>query len=81
MLHVYEIQRAINDLVAKLCKAMLNPDMHKEICGHMHALLYETPSVHGVGELEQSPCGILITPSLFHEEEHNGLVMLHVDSP
>ena len=39
-------------------KAMLNLDMHKEICGHMQALIYEPARMHGVGELER---GLLIT--------------------
>ena len=50
-------------LVAKICKATLNPNMHKDIYGHMQALLYETPSVHGIGELERPPCKTPIPPS------------------
>ena len=38
VLHFYEGQRAINELVVKICKAMLNQDMQEEICGHMQAL-------------------------------------------
>ena len=60
-------------MVAKICEAMLNLDMHEEICGHMQGMLYEPSSVHGVGELEQPPCRTWIPPSLCHEKDHNAI--------
>ena len=45
----------------------------------MQALLYKPPCVHGVGELEWPPCKTPIPPSLHHEEDHNDLVVLHMD--
>ena len=39
VLHVYEGQHAINELVAKLHDAMRNPDMREELSATMQALL------------------------------------------
>ena len=80
VLHVYEGRRAINDLVAKICKSMMHLGMQEETCGHMQALLYESPKAHRIGELELPLCRCPIPPSLRHEEKHHGLVMMHVDS-
>ena len=52
VLHVYEVQREINELVANICNAILNLDMHKEICDHIQALICEPPSLHGLRELD-----------------------------
>ena len=81
MLRVYEGQREVNDFVAKLCKEMLNSDTHGKLSGHMQALLYDPTSVLGVGELERPPCRTLISPSSRHEEEDDGLIMMHENSP
>ena len=67
----------VEALVANLCKAMLNPDMHDKLCGHMQALVYDPTSM----PRERPPCKTLITPSLHHEEEGDGFIMMHEDSP
>ena len=41
VLHVYEGQRTSNDLIAKLCEAIRNPNMREEIGATMQALLYD----------------------------------------
>ena len=42
--------------------------------------LYESTLAARERGLEWPPCRTLISPSSCHEEEHNGLVMMHVDS-
>ena len=67
-------------MIAKLNETLENLDMHEEICGHMHALLYESPSLHEVEELERPPCRTPVPPPLRHEEEDDEIIMIHEDS-
>ena len=79
--HVYEGQRVINELFAKLCEAMLNLDVHDKLCGHVQALLYDPTRVLGIGEMERPPHRTLISHYLYHEEEYDGMIMMHKNSP
>ena len=47
VMHVYKDQRAMNELVAKLCKAMQDQGMQEEICSHMQTLLHESTLAAG----------------------------------
>ena len=41
VLNVYEGQHAMNELIARLCEAMRNPNMREDLSATMQALLYD----------------------------------------
>ena len=81
VLHVYKGQRAINTLIRKLCNTMRNPNMHDKLSGHMQGLLYDLTLMKEEEGVERSPCGTPNLPPSCHEEEDEGLIKTHEDTP
>ena len=81
VLHVCEGQCAMNEIIAKLCDAMRNPDMRDKLIVTMEALLYDPTLMTKEGGAEQPPCGTMNLPLSCHAKEDEGLNKMHKDTP
>ena len=84
VLNVYEGQRTMNELLARLCEAMGNLDMQEGLIATlqalMQALLNDPTLVTGEEEAEQPPHGTPNPPPSCHEKEDEGLNKMHEDT-
>ena len=55
--------------------------MGEELSGHMQALLYEPTLMKEEAGAERPPCGTLNLPPSCHEEEDEGQIKMHEDTP
>ena len=79
-LNVYEGQRAINELIARLHEAMRNSTMREELSATMQSLLYD-PSMTEEEEAERPPRGNPNPPPSCHAKEDKRLNKMHEDIP
>ena len=81
VLNVYEGQRAMNELIARLCEAMGNPNMREDLSATMQALLYDPTLMTEEEGAEWPPCGTPQVPPSCHAQEDEGPINMHEDTP
>ena len=79
--NVYEGQCAMNELIARLCEAMGNPNMREYLSATMQALLYDPTLMMEEQGTERPPCGTPQVPPSCHAQEDEGSINMHEDTP
>ena len=80
VLNVYEGHRAMNELIARLCEAMGNPNMQEDLSATMQALLYDPMFMMEEEGAERPPCGTPQVPPSCHAQEDEGPINMHEDT-
>ena len=81
VLNVYEGQRAMNELIARLQEAMGNPNMREDLSATMQALLYDPTFMTEEEGTKRPPCGTPQVPPSCHAQEDEGPINMHEDTP
>ena len=81
MLNVYEGQRTMNELLARLCEAMGIADMQEGLIAAMQALLNDPSLVTGEEEAVRPLHETTDPPPSRHNKEEEVLNKMHEDTP
>ena len=81
MLNVYEGQRTMNELLARLREAMGNADMQEGLIAAMQALLNDPSLVTGEEEAVRPLHKTTNPPPSCHNKEEEVLNKMHEDTP